>query len=455
MSNIKKIIIILCIILLIAIIGLVAIMMIANNNNNNNNTNNNDQQVLEEDEGIEAYNRESNTEITVVTNQTDYYTVKECLGKYYSCYSILFNIQKYYATDDESIIKQAEKDNLAILYNMFDKEYIEEKRITVDNIKSNLKEIGQISVYIDNMYVSKRDNNINVYLIDGKLKDSIQDSGEAFMIILKQDLSNKTFSILPQEYVDEKYGYVTETKKIDISSTSIEPNENNKYEYKIISEENYVKDLFNDLRSDLMNDKDSAFSHLDEEYKTKKFTDIQDFSNYITGRESEIKEMVLSKYQKRTQDNYIEYIMIDQNNKYYIFKENGVMNYTVILDTYTVDLPEFIERYNRANNGERAGLNLQRAFDALNNKDYEYVYNKLDDTFKANNFPTLDEFEEYITENFYNSNTVTYSNYKSSGGLHMYNATITDAENEASTPVTKTFIIKLLDGTDFTMSFNV
>ena len=74
---------------------------------------------------------------------------------------------------------------------------------------------------------------------------------------------------------------------------------------------------------------------------------------------------------------------------------------------------------------------------------------------KENNFPTLDEFEEYITENFYNSNNVTYSNYKSSGGLHMYDATIVDAENEKSSPITKTFIIKLLDGTDFTMSFNV
>ena len=131
------------------------------------------------------------------------------------------------------------------------------------------------------------------------------------------------------------------------------------------------------------------------------------------------------------------------------------MNYKVLLDIYTLDLPEFIERYNRANNGERAGLNLQRAFDAINNKDYEYVYNKLDDTFKENNFSTLNEFEEYITENFYYSNNVTYSNYKSSGGLHMYDATIVDAENEKSSPITKTFIIKLLDGTDFTMSFNV
>ena len=37
----------------------------------------------------------------------------------------------------------------------------------------------------------------------------------------------------------------------------------------------------------------------------------------------------------------------------------------------------------------------------------------------------------------------------------MYDATIVDSENEESSPITKTFIIKLLDGTDFTMSFNV
>ena len=37
----------------------------------------------------------------------------------------------------------------------------------------------------------------------------------------------------------------------------------------------------------------------------------------------------------------------------------------------------------------------------------------------------------------------------------MYDVTFTNKDNQNSEPVTKTFIIKLLEGTDFVMSFNV
>ena len=104
---------------------------------------------------------------------------------------------------------------------------------------------------------------------------------------------------------------------------------------------------------------------------------------------------------------------------------------------------------------ERAGLNLQKVVDAMNNGDYEYVYNKLDETFRANNFPTLESFEQYIQNNLYTSANVEFSNYKNSGELHIFDATFTDKSNENSNAITKTFIVKLLEGTDFVMSFNV
>ena len=45
--------------------------------------------------------------------------------------------------------------------------------------------------------------------------------------------------------------------------------------------------------------------------------------------------------------------------------------------------------------------------------------------------------------------------YKNSGELHIFDATFTDKSNENSNAITKTFIVKLLEGTDFVMSFNV
>ena len=90
-----------------------------------------------------------------------------------------------------------------------------------------------------------------------------------------------------------------------------------------------------------------------------------------------------------------------------------------------------------------------------NDKDYNYVYNKLDNTFKQNNFPTLESFQTYITQNLYENNSIAYSNYQTSGNLHIYEISIKNAEDENSATVTKNFIMQLLDGTDFVMSFNV
>lgn len=51
------------------------------------------------------------------------------------------------------------------------------------------------------------------------------------------------------------------------------------------------------------------------------------------------------------------------------------MNFTVILDTYTIDLPEFTEKYTKASDEEKVLLNIQKGFTAINDKDYRYVYN--------------------------------------------------------------------------------
>ena len=131
------------------------------------------------------------------------------------------------------------------------------------------------------------------------------------------------------------------------------------------------------------------------------------------------------------------------------------MNYTVLLDTYTIDIPEFTEKYNKSNNSEKAGMNVQKILDSLNDKDYKYAYSKLDETFKQNNFKTLEEFTTYWNKNTYEHNTMTFDNYQNSGDLHIYTVTIKDKDNEASPAITKNFIVKLTEGTDFVMSFNI
>lgn len=446
MSNIKKIIIILVAILIMAIIALVVVLGIGNSSEEN----------IPVANETETANLNQGKTLTPVESREDYYVVKDNVGKYYSYYSILFNAGSYYATEDEQIISQAETDNAQILYNMLDTEYITAKGITADNLKTNLTEIGQVTAYINNMYVIPETNNIDVYVVSGELKETVNATGTDFELIVKLDKTNKTFSVMPQEYVTELYGNIVEGQSLDITvEQSIAINANNTYTEREITEETYLKDLFAEIRTELLNDYEEAYNHLDEEYRTQKFATLEDFSNFASGKAEEYRTMALAQYQVTEEDGYTQYLLVDQNGKYYIANETAVMKYTTLLDTYTVDLPQFTESYNSANDSRKAGLNLQKVVDAINNNDYEYVYNKLDETFRANNFPTLESFEQYIQNNLYTSANVEFSNYQNSGELHIFDATFTDKNNESSNAITKTFIVKLLEGTDFVMSFNV
>ena len=165
--------------------------------------------------------------------------------------------------------------------------------------------------------------------------------------------------------------------------------------------------------------------------------------------------MKLNAYQINEYENYTQYVCKDQNENYYIFNETGIMDYTVILDTYTIDLPQFIEKYNNSTDAEKVLLNIQKVFEAINHGDYGYVYDKLDNEFKQNNFPTETEFENYIKQNLYENNSISYGKYKTSGDLHIYDINIKNKDDENSITKTKNIIMRLEEGTDFVMSFNV
>ena len=136
---------------------------------------------------------------------------------------------------------------------------------------------------------------------------------------------------------------------------------------------------------------------------------------------------------------------------YWIIKENAPRDYTIMLDTYTIDLPDFLEKYNSNEEEIKIGLNIQKIFDAINDKDYKYVYKKLDNVFKQNNFPTEESFATYA-EKIFTGQSLTHDKCKKSGEIYIYDVSIKQENNNI---LNKTFIMKLLEGTDFVFSFNI
>ena len=235
----------------------------------------------------------------------------------------------------------------------------------------------------------------------------------------------------------------------------IEKYDYNQYVTKVIGDQDMVNIYFNDYRYYLIYHTEEAYNLLNEEYREKKFGNLETFQAYVNQNMDQIFNSSVDSFTVSNWDEGKQYVITDKDGKYYIFQESVVMDYSVILDTYTIDLPEFIEEYNNSTEEEKVLLNLQKVFEAINQQDYAYVYEKLDETFKANNFATLEEFTNYVQENFFSQNSVSAANPESQGNIYLYEITISDATGENTNTITKTFVMQLQEGTDFVMSFSV
>lgn len=451
----KKIIIILSILLSIIILLLIAILI---NLDSKSTKVNNDNIKLEKT-------------LQQVKNKSDYYIIQNCIDRYYLFYGMTFDTEVYYTSSYESLnylaeeereeqlkkikqtIKQKSEESAINLHSILDEQV--KKDITIDNIKSKLNKVEKSFVNITNMYVSEKSNNINVYLVKGKLKGDTTQKISDFQVIVKMDTTNNTFSIIPQQYVEEKYDDLEVGKEINIIvQEKIEPNENNTYKSSNISEELYITDLFAKLRSELYYFPELVYNRLDEEYRNKKFPTYEKFQEFLNNNKKRLLTMQIDSYEKEETENYTQYFCMDKNEKYYVFRENAVMDYSLILDVYTVDIPKIVREYDSSGNSTKVVLNIGKLIEATRMNDYEYVYSKLNATFKANNFNTLEKFEQFIKQRYNpTEDTIEYKLYKEVTGMHVYGIEITDVSENKT--IKANIIMDLKDGRDFEFSFGL
>lgn len=419
MKNLRKIIIMLIILLIIfALILGVVIILFLNNETSSDNVDSADYSVT------------LSTTIEPVNDYNNYYTVNNAIVMYFNY---------IYEKNSEAIC------------DILEEEYQNNHNITPENVLEQVVTIEDehFSFDIEEAY-NKESYQTPTYCIYGQLNLLDSQTSTDYYFIVYTDTGNMTYIIEP--ITKEQYQSIVNSET-ELQNKEITANNYNKLIYITTNEETIVTRLLYDYKQKALNEPEEAYELLDNEYREAKFTDVDDFIKYI--QKSKISSAMLSQYEKRIKDNSTQYICVDQNGNYYIFNVTGVMQYSVILDTYTIDLPQFVEQYNNSSDAEKVLLNIQKVFYAINKKDYNYVYSKLDATFKANNFPTEEEFEEYMTNTFFEKNSVGYNEYQTRGNLHIYNIVITDDENDNERTIEKEFIMQLKEGTDFVMSFNV
>lgn len=403
------------------------------------------------EEEVSAMNN-VNAVVQEVSIRNNFYAVKSCIDKFYNYYfeSIDYPNKKYIA-DEEQI-----KYNKSVLYDMLDKTYIDSKNITKNNLLEKVPNITYSDIHINTMYVSQRTPNVAIYFVYGYFNDRVNNKQKDFYNVVKVDMLNKTFDMILEDLAEQQYGNVKVGDNIQVEEfTRIEKRENNNvFEYEIISDEKYAKDIFDEYKQNLIYNKPLAYEQLDKEYKEKRFPTYEIFEEYLrqNGKRTVLMEIV--KYQKNVFDNYTQYVGVDNTGRYYILNMKNVSSYGAILDMHSVEIPQFTEKYKEAGEIKKLEMNLDKIFDAINDKDYRYLYNKLDETFKQNNFPNVEDLEKYMKNNFFTNNSLQSSSYDKKDGIYICNVQVKNGDNQEE-GTEKEFIMQLKEGTDFVVSFNV
>ena len=392
---------------------------------------------------------ESKTEL--LTDKTSFYIVTKCVSNYLDMINKTNSL--YYGEDaNGNYVKVIDDSTIASnILDILDKAYISENNITMENVYDFVENVETKQIFIP-LKMNILPGRVNeTYAVYGMIQDLNYQFIKYLYIIVTLDIQNHTYAIQP--ILDTQYNDIDEITLQD-RNKSIEENDNNLYQVENITNEYVSNQYLDSYKKMLLGNPDLAYEYLDEEYKVKKFGDIDTFKQYIQERNI-LRTLSLKQYSVEIKDEYTQYTCIDQNGNYYIFKETAPMQYTVILDTYTVDLPEFIEQYTKASDEDKVLMNIQKFFDAIDDGDYRYAYNKLDETYKANNFATLEEFENYVKSNFFAKNSLSAGSAEKQGDIYLYNVTISDASGESDDSVTTSFVMQLQEGTGFVMSFGI
>ena len=388
----------------------------------------------------------------LVDDFTTYSTVENCVKKYIEYCGM--QVSKVNENDDigsrydkvniaEVLGITSEEEKNKVIYNILEEVYLEENNINLNNISQYINKVDSDATFKTIRMTEVQGERISKYFVCGKIKE------QELYIIVNIDSMNNSFSIRPLINKTDNVEEILLAKDIE----EIARNDNNIYTYIRMNTEDIIRKYFSDYKEKILNNVQDAYDKVENEYKKLRFANIEEFEKYVENNKKVIAKAVATKYQVTTTDDYTQYVIIDQDGNYYIFRETAVMEYSVILDTYTIDLPEFIEKYNSANEQQKVALNINKFMNAINKKDYKYAYSKLASGFKQNYFKTQEEFEKYAKENFFENNKITFDKFGNQATIYTYATTLTNKETNQAKK--QNFVVSLGEGTEFEMSFEI
>lgn len=230
----------------------------------------------------------------------------------------------------------------------------------------------------------------------------------------------------------------------------------NGIEYIHVTDKQMAEKYFHNYMQMMMQDTKKAYHLLEDEYKEKKFKTYEEYNTFVQRNMLFLKQNELEDIIVTDKETYKIYTCKDKYGNIYVFKEASIMEYHVQLDDYTLNNERFNEIYQKAEDSDKGVLNVDKFFKMINMQDYASAYNVLDENFKQNYFKTQADFETYIKSKVFRYNKVTYQEYSNKiTDIYTYKIQLTDKTEEKQGQVEFNMVVKLLEGTNFVMSFAV
>ena len=392
----------------------------------------------------------------VTTNE--YYIVKDCINKYYKTVHSIGHTD----TNGNVVDNEYKQYKASQLLDILNDDFINEYKLNSEKIIKLYENNDFDSFTINNIYSEEQSNNTSLYVIYGKQINLSENISEKSGLIVLVNYSNNTYSIIPYDYMN-KLGYGDKSSLDNYKGLAFKEKKesnNNVIELKTLSEIEIAQDIFKEFKLYSKYDAEFAYDLLEEEYKKERFENVSSGAEYLSKKICNLLGYKLEKMSTDESDPYYtRYVCLDNNGNYFIIKKDDqLMKYSIILDIYTIPVKEVTEKYNNSNNAQKTAINIEKFKQMINLKDYNSAYNVLDETFRNNNFGSVEKFEKYIKQNWPEYISIKCSNYNEVNDVGTMDIKITERgvyEEELNRVIEKTFIVKLLDDNNFVMSFNV
>ena len=418
MNKSKKVLVAMGIVVVLLII-IIIILLINNTKNEQQNTD-----II----GGGTYgDKETQTDKELVENTTVFFTVENCINDYVSY------IQ--------------EQDNKAI-YNLLDENYVKNNKININNVKDYIENFNSNEMFIATKMYEQRKENINTYIVEG-LKDDSEYNTNLYYIV-EFDINKSTYNITP--LFANNYKNLDDIN-VETEAYTIKENENNVFKYYRISNEAVAEKYLNYYTKLARQNPEKAFSLIDENYRKERFKDFETYKNYSNRMSNKYDNLNIVGDSYEVLSDSTKYILKDSENEVYTIVAKEIMNFSIQLDDYTIETDEFKKLYLSATNEAKAVTNAEKFMKIVNAKDYETAYQLLDDTYRANVFPTFDLYEQSLEASFFDNNYYSITDISEQGSYYIVTLDLKDRISSAANTKQIKIIIGLQDGTNFKMSF--